>query len=204
MDQIKVGKFIAECRKKQSMTQMQLAEKLGITDRAVSKWENGKAMPDSSLMLELCDALEITVNDLLNGEKVSAEDYNKKLEQQLLEMVQQKQYTDKSLLTLNLVLSLAGGALYLSLLAIMWFGDLNDGALNGITALALTVPFVIWFIALRLDYKAGYYRCQKCGMSYVPPFIALFNAFTWGGRSKCFRCRHCKKLAWHKKVLTKE
>ena len=76
MDQIRIGKFIAQCRKDKKMTQAQLAEKLDITDRAVSKWENGKAMPDSAIMLDLCDLLDITVNDLLSGEKVSSEDYS--------------------------------------------------------------------------------------------------------------------------------
>ena len=73
MDQIKIGKFISECRKKQNLTQSQLAEKLFITDRAISKWENGRAMPDSSIMLKLCEILNITVNDLLNGEIVNDE-----------------------------------------------------------------------------------------------------------------------------------
>jgi len=71
MDQIKIGKFIAGCRKKVNLTQMQLAEKLGITDKAISKWERGMAMPDSSIMLELCDILNISVNDLLCGEVVT-------------------------------------------------------------------------------------------------------------------------------------
>ena len=67
MDQIKIGKFIASCRKEQGMTQAILAEKLGISDRAVSKWETGKSMPDSGIMLELCDLLKINVNELLSG-----------------------------------------------------------------------------------------------------------------------------------------
>lgn len=71
MDQVKIGKFIAECRKKNQLTQVQLAEKLNITDRAVSKWERGKSMPDSSIMLELCKILKISVNDLLSGEVVT-------------------------------------------------------------------------------------------------------------------------------------
>ena len=91
MDQIKIGRFIAECRKKQNLTQMQLAEELEITDRAVSKWENGKSMPDSSIMLDLCRLLKISVNDLLNGEVVIMENYNEKTEQLLLEMVKQKE-----------------------------------------------------------------------------------------------------------------
>ena len=87
MDQIKIGKFIAQCRKEKGLTQMQLAEALNITDRAVSKWETGRAMPDSSIMLQLCQLLEISVNDLLCGERVTMENYNKELENNLLEMV---------------------------------------------------------------------------------------------------------------------
>ena len=81
MDQIKIGKFIAECRKKNKLTQMQLAEKLNITDRAISKWENGKGMPDSSIMLDLCNELKISVNELLSGEVIKMEDYKKQAEE---------------------------------------------------------------------------------------------------------------------------
>ena len=87
MDQVRTGKFIAEKRKEQGLTQMQLAEALGITDRAVSKWETGKSLPDASIMLELCGLLKITVNDLLNGEVVSMEKYNAAMDRNLLEMV---------------------------------------------------------------------------------------------------------------------
>ena len=89
MDQVKIGKFISECRRAQGLTQIQLAEKLNITDRAVSKWETGKSMPDSSIMLELCDILSISVNELLNGEKISMENNNDKNEQLLLDMAKE-------------------------------------------------------------------------------------------------------------------
>ncbi len=102
MDQAKIGRFIAERRKEEKLTQMQLAEKLNITNRAVSKWETGKAVPDTSLMLDLCNVLKISVNDLLSGEVVSMENYNKKLEQNLLEMVKQKEDSDKRLLSLEI------------------------------------------------------------------------------------------------------
>ena len=89
MDQIKIGKFISECRKKNNLTQMQLAEKLNITDRAVSKWENGKGMPDSSIMLDLCNELKISVNELLSGEMIEMNNYNEKTEKLLLELAKQ-------------------------------------------------------------------------------------------------------------------
>ena len=88
MNQIKIGKFIAECRKKNNLTQMQLAEKLNITDRAISKWKNGKGMPDSSIMLDLCNELKISVNELLCGELIEMNNYNEVAEKMLLEMAQ--------------------------------------------------------------------------------------------------------------------
>ena len=84
MNQTEIGKFIAKCRKDQNLTQAQLAEKLNITDRSVSKWETGKSMPDSSIMLELCEILGISVNELLSGEAVDMEHFEKKSEEKLI------------------------------------------------------------------------------------------------------------------------
>ena len=97
MNQIKIGKYIAAKRKEQSLTQMELAEKLGITDRAVSKWETGKSLPDSSIMVELCKILRISVNELLCGEDIKMEDYNMKTEELLLEMKHEKEEKDRQM-----------------------------------------------------------------------------------------------------------
>ena len=97
MDQIKIGRFIADCRKEKGLTQVQLAEKLNITDKAVSKWERGLTMPDSSIMLELCDILCISVNELLNGEKINMENNNKKNEQILLDMAKELEKKNKTI-----------------------------------------------------------------------------------------------------------
>lgn len=113
MDQIKIGKFIAECRKKNNLTQMQLAEKLNITDRAISKWENGKGMPDSSIMLDLCNELKISVNELLSGEVLEMNNYNEKVEQNLIEMVKQKEESDKRLLTMEIVIGVLISIVYI-------------------------------------------------------------------------------------------
>ena len=86
MNQIDTGKFIASCRKEKGLTQAQLAEKLNITDRAVSKWETGKCMPDSSIMLELCNILDVTVNELLSGERIEMNNYEEKVSENLIEL----------------------------------------------------------------------------------------------------------------------
>lgn len=95
MDQIKIGKFIAETRKKQGLTQKKLADSLGISDKTVSKWECGKGMPDYALMLPLCNTLEITVNELLSGETLSCTDYNIKAEENFITLIQESAETQK-------------------------------------------------------------------------------------------------------------
>ena len=106
MNQIKIGKFIAECRKNSNLTQMQLAEKLNITDRAISKWENGKAMPDSSIMLDLCKELKISVNELLSGEMIDMKNYNKIAEENLFKLNESNEKKKKIMLKSAIVIGL--------------------------------------------------------------------------------------------------
>ena len=102
MNQTEIGEFIAKCRKEKKLTQAQLAERLNITDRAVSKWETGKSMPDSSIMLELCDILGITVNELLSGEKIDMESYEKKADENLIALKRK----DENNMTKNVIISI--------------------------------------------------------------------------------------------------
>ncbi len=203
MDQVKIGKFIAECRKKNALTQMQLAEKLNITDRAVSKWETGKAMPDSSIMLELCDILKISVNDLLSGEVIQVENYNKEMENNLLEMIKQKQESDKRLLKLEIVLGIIAVLPLIAAVVIASIVPMEEwkgGLLVGLSLLPLLIatPF-----ALKIEQKAGYYVCKNCGHRYVPKYSNVFMAMHIG-RTRYMKCPECSKNSWHKKVLTKE
>ena len=143
MDQIKIGKFIAQRRKQENLTQMQLAERLGITDRAVSKWETGKALPDSSLMLMLCDVLKITVNDLLSGEVVSMDNYQEKSQQMLLEMIKEKEEKDKMLLRAELLVGILS---LIPLLVATIFAAYNQSLaewIRGVIVLASLIPFLI-------------------------------------------------------------
>ena len=89
MDQIKIGKFILKCRKEKGLTQEQLAEKLGVTSKSISRWENGNTMPDYSLLKELCNELDINVNELLSGEKIKGNDYMNKSEENLIKLRKQ-------------------------------------------------------------------------------------------------------------------
>ena len=97
MDQIKIGKFIADIRKELHLTQKQLAEELNISDKTVSKWECGKGMPEVSLMLPLCNALKINVNELLSGEKLSDNNYHEKAEENVMNLIREKEESKKKI-----------------------------------------------------------------------------------------------------------
>ena len=206
MDQIRIGRFIAERRKAAGLTQMQLAEKLGITDRAVSKWETGKSLPDASIMLELCGLLGITVNDLLYGEVISMENYREQNEKNLLEMVRQKEKADKRLLTMEIVIGLVSTVFFFAMLAIgvvfmtmekpIWVFFLLFGI--GLAQFLVCVSF-----ALRIEQTAGYYECAKCGHRYIPGYGSVTMAMHMG-RTRYMKCPKCGKRSWQKKVISRE
>ena len=203
MDQIKIGRFIAECRKNNNLTQMQLAERLGITDRAVSKWENGRAMPDSSIMLELCRELKITVNDLLSGEVVTMDNYNKEMENNLLEMVKAKEEADKRLLTMEIVTGVVCLIPLIAAVIVVEVISMKESlaaiiCLTSLIPLLVATPFMI-----RIEQTAGYYECKKCGHRYVPEYKAVFMAMHYG-RTRYMKCPHCRKRSWQKKVISKQ
>ena len=192
MDQVKIGKFIAECRKNVNLTQMQLAEMLGITDRAVSKWETGRSLPDTSIMLELCGILSISVNDLLCGEVVTMDNYNKEVENNLLEMMKQKEQADKRLLTAEVFIGITAIVVLFALLFVAVFMQM-DGWLR---VVLISLGFVLFlagcFYALRLEQVAGYYVCRECGHRYVPTYKAV-NLAPHMGRTRYMRCPECGK-----------
>ena len=203
MDQIKIGKFIAECRKCADLTQIQLAEKLGITDRAVSKWETGKSLPDSSIMLELCGILGITVNDLLSGEVVTMDSYNKNLENNLLEMIEQKQQADKRLLALEVFVGITATIVLFSFISIAALVEMSGWLKSSLIVLGFVLFLAGCFYALRIEQVSGYYACDECGHRYVPTYKAV-NLAMHKGRTRYMRCPACGKKSWQKKVLTKE
>lgn len=206
MDQIKIGKFIAERRKEKGFTQAALAEKLGITDRAISKWETGRALPDSSIMLDLCAILGISVNDLLCGEVVAMENYNKELEKRLIEMTKAKEENDKRLLKLEVLIGVF--SLIILMLPIIVAAYMPEGTIETWKRILIMfsgfIPcFVGFFYALRLEQVAGYYECRCCGHRYVPSYKAV-NMAPHMGRTRKMRCPECGKKSWQKKVISLE
>ena len=203
---MKIGKFIAEQRKNNGLTQSQLAEKLFVTDRAVSKWECGKSMPDSSIMLQLCEVLKITVNELLTGEKIDMEKYNEQAEVNLIEITKQKEESDRRLLNIEIVIGLTGTIILIALLFIGIFGYKYGGlplwTMITLISIGTVMFFMSCFFALRIEQKAGYYECKECGHRYVPTYKQV-NMAMHMGRKRYMKCPCCGKKSWQRKVISK-
>ena len=202
MDQLKIGKFIAECRKQKQLTQLQLADKLGITDKAISKWERGIAMPDTSIMLELCDILCISVNELLNGEWINMENSNKKNEQLLLDMAKELETKNKiiwsSMWTIMIVsiTALIAGIFIAAFL-------IPEGIWQLVTIIGICIVFLIpCFYALKLEVSVGAYKCKNCGHEIVPTYKEVLMA-KHRGFTRHLMCPKCNKRTWCKKILKK-
>lgn len=202
MNQIKIGEFISSQRKKNNLTQAALAEKLGITDRAVSKWERGKGLPDVSLMLDLCDIFGITVNELLSGETIDMENSNQKNEQLLLDMAKELEQKNRTVWHSMWVIMIASmTALVAGVFAAVFL--IPEGIWQFVTILGICIVFLIpCFYALKLEVSVGAYKCKECGYEIVPTYKEVMMAMH-RGFTRHLMCPKCNKRTWCKKVLKK-
>ena len=206
MNQEKIGKFIASCRKKQKLTQEQLAEKLGITYKAVSKWETGKGLPDASIMKDLCNNLKITVNELLSGELINKEDYNKRAEEYMLEIYRQKEEGDRRLLKLEKIVGFLFVTYFIFILLTMNYlvekNIISENMFLFIVIISLVYIVVMGSVLLKVEQIAGYYECNKCHHRYIPTYKSI-NLAPHLGRTRYMKCPKCNKKSWNKKVLSR-
>jgi transcriptional regulator with XRE-family HTH domain len=181
---------------------MQLAEKLNITDRAVSKWECGKALPDAAIMLDLCEILGINVNELLIGGRLDMKDYDKQTELNLIELVKQKEESDRRLLNMEIVLGVVISFLYIAILFIACFVEMATWLRFALIFGGLGVFFIAILFLVRIEQKAGYYECKCCGHKYVPTYKqTLFSMHI--NRTRYLKCPKCGKKSWSKKIISK-
>ena len=202
MNQIKIGEFISSQRKMKNLTQAALAEKLGITDRAVSKWERGKGLPDVSLMLDLCEIFGITVNELLSGEEISMENSNQKNEQLLLDMAKELEQKNKTIWSsMWAIMIVSMTALFAGIMISAFL--IPEGVWQLVTILGICIVFLVpCFYALKLEVSVGAYKCKECGHEIVPTYSdalwAMHRGFT-----RHLMCPKCNKRTWCKKILKK-
>lgn len=201
MDQIKIGKFIAQERKSKGYTQRQLADILGISDKTISKWECGNGFPEASLLLPLCEELDISVNELLIGERVSENDYRQKAEETMMNLVKEAQESKKkiilSAMIAGLVIVAAVPLFIISSAFIMktWQRFILIG-------IGLFIIIIGIAIACILDRDAGAFECPECHERFVPEMKAYIMGPHTLTRRK-LRCPSCGSVQYCKHVLTK-
>lgn len=202
MNQEKIGAFIARRRKEKKLTQAKLASYLGITDRAVSKWERGKGLPDPVYMLELCRLLDISVNELLTGEFIEETKYQQKAEDNLLIMAKQEVKQTKKMFFYENVIGIGSTIIF----TILIFMSVYFVESEGIKILLFIFAFLFLItgvsIALKIETEEGYYECQKCHHKYIPSYQQVYFAMHYG-RTRYMKCPHCQKRSWQKKIYSK-
>lgn len=203
MNQEKIGMFISNLRKEKGLTQAALAEMLNITDRAVSKWERGLSLPDSSIMLPLCEILGINVNELLTGERITMENYNKKADELLIEMTRMKEQRDKELLSVEIFLGITVSAVMAACIMIAALVNMS----TALRIVLITVGIILFAIgmlyAIRIEQIAGYYECQKCHHKFIPTFNQVLFAMHIN-RTRYMKCPKCHKRSWCRKKISEK
>ncbi len=200
MDYNKIGDLIARERKAKKLTQAKLAEKLFVSEKTISKWENGNGIPDTNTLPKLCEIFKISINELLNGERISNEKYVNMAEEKLLELQKAKEDGDKRLLSMEILIAVLSLTILLSLTFLASFLDMG----SWLRVILIVFGFVVCFIglgfALKIEQVAGYYVCKKCQHKYVPTYKQVLFAMH-NGRTRYMKCPHCKQRSWSKKVI---
>lgn len=200
MDQIKTGCFIAELRKEKGLTQRALADALLISDKTVSKWETGKGMPEISLMMPLCEQLNITVNELLSGERLNDSDYKKKAEENMMDLIREKAESKKKI-ALSVVAGIPSIIGACALIMVSGLAQLDTAIRIILIVIALIVMAGGISVAAALDMDAGTYECRHCSTRFVP----TAKAYIMGPHTlttRYLKCPSCGKTSRCKRRLT--
>ena len=204
MDQVKIGKFLSDERKAKGYTQKQLSELLGISDKTISKWECGNGFPEASLLLPLCNELEITVNELLTGERISQQNYKKKAEENMVNMIREKEENKQKLLLTTMIGVISTITFLTLLLVVCFYTDVITLPIKMVLmVIAISVFGVGLYVAMWGDRKIGYFKCRNCNELFTPTFMQ-YNMGMHLLSTRYLKCPHCKTRTWCKKVMTKE
>ncbi len=200
MDQQKIGKFIAQMRKEKSLTQRGLADTLCISDKTVSKWENGKGMPEVSLMMPLCEALDITANELLSGERLSQDDYIRKAEENIMTLVKEREESKKKIIlsAIVAVITIIGGT---TLVTVAGTFEMEPWTRMLLIAIGLIVMIGGLSVAAALEMEAGTFECRHCKHRFVPT-VGAYIAGPHSLTTRYLKCPECGKKSYCKRRLT--
>jgi len=203
MDLIKIGKFIQELRKTKKLTQVQLAQRLGVSEKTISKWECGNGFPDTSLMLPLCKELDITANELLSGRLLSSEDYQSSAEENILLLKDNLEKSNKHLLTLEWVLGGISLIFLLSMACIVSYAPLATHWRIILLVIGFFQLVVAVIFGIKIETEAGFYECGHCHHRYIPKYSQVLWAMHFGS-TRYMKCPKCHKRSWHRKKINKD
>lgn len=200
MNQTKTGQFIAAMRKEQNLTQRQLADLLRISDKTVSKWETGNGLPEVSLMLPLCEALHITANELLCGERLDDSDYRKKAEEVIMDLIKERAESKRNLILSCIVafITILSGC---TLVMVSGLLEMEVWARCVLIAIAVVVMAGGIGVAAALEMKSGTFECRHCHTRFVPTakeYIAGAHSIT----TRWLKCPECGRKSFCKRRLT--
>ena len=201
MDQIKIGGFIAEERKRKGYTQKILSEKLGISDKTISKWERGNGFPEVSLLIPLCSELDITVNELLSGERVSEEQYRKKAEENMVNLVKEAQENKKKII-LSVMVGILTILAAVPLFMVAGMFDMRTGVRITFIVIGIVVMIIGIAVACIMDRESGAFECPECHERFIPDMKSYIMAAHTLTKRKLI-CPKCGAHRYCKKVLTK-
>ena len=201
MDLSIIGKFIQEQRKAKKLTQVQLAQKLLVSEKTISKWECGHGFPDTTLILPLCKELDITANELLSGKKITEEEYKEKAEDNIITLINEKKESKKKIILASIVAIIS----IIACLTINMIAGLLEIP-NYLRIILIIISLVIMIagviVACFLDNDAGYFECKHCKTRFKPTMTAyIIGPHTFTTRQ--LKCPHCNKISYCKKRLTK-
>lgn len=203
MDYKKIGEFITAERKAKKLTQQKLAEKIFVSEKTISKWEKGNGIPDTNTLPKLCEVFGITINELLNGERIPTENYTTKAEEKILELQKAKEESDKRLLQIEIVLGILSIISFFIILSTCLYAIYKLNIIV-VPTIIIVVDFLLFLTAMfwgiYIEQKAGYYLCKKCNQKYVPTYCSVFSAMHFG-RTRFMKCPHCHKWSWNKKIV---
>lgn len=201
MDLLKVGKFISEKRKEKNLTQLELAQKLCISEKTVSKWECGKGFPDTSLILPLCEVLGLNANELLSGKTFKDDkEYKEIAEHNLVELKNISQRLTKNLLNLEYFIIAEIILILLITCCIVSYISLPLIWKFVIMTLAILNTLIGYIFSIQIETKVGFYKCEHCKHKYIPTYKSVLWAMHMG-RTRYLKCPKCNKTSWQKKVI---
>lgn len=202
MDQGKIGKFIAELRKEKKLTQRALADQLLISEKTVSKWECGKGLPEVSCMMPLCKILGISVNELLSGERISKETYYRKAEENMVNLLKEKEESKKKI-WISIINAMIGLCVLCGCILLVEYGQIHLFWLKvALIVFGIVVFLCSIFVAVVLDISSGSYECPHCHERFVPSTSAyIMGRHTL--KRRYLTCPHCGKKGYCIKRLTK-